>query len=222
MTAGKVYLLGSSHGTTLRDAFRRIELGGTTPLRIATSNAALVQPPPDAARQAAAISKLFRLPGRVERFSVAGEEDAMSPDEAREVIERADVLFFGGGDPVLAARRLVDAGADAWIRAARERGATCIGLSAGSIALGASWASWSEEEPAADPALVPCLGVVPDLVIDCHAEEDDWEELRTVQRLLGDKANALRFAGVGAGAALIVGSDGELEWIGKPYLLPPP
>jgi cyanophycinase-like exopeptidase len=219
VTAGSVYLVGSSHGGTLREAFRRVDLGSTKPPRIATSYAALAHAPADEARQAMAIKKLFRLPGWVERFSVAGEDGATPPDEARAVVDRADILFFGGGDPVLASHRLVSAGADVWIREARARGVTCIGLSAGAIALGAFWGSWLEHEPDADPTVVPCIGVVPDLVVDCHAEEDAWEELHAVQRGLGPRAKGMRFAGIASGAALIVGADGALEWIGTPHVL---
>jgi cyanophycinase-like exopeptidase len=219
VTAGSVYLVGSAHGGTLREAFRRIDLGSTTPPRIATSYAALAHAPADEARQAMAIKKLFRLPGWVERFSVAGEEGATSPEEARAVVERADVIFFGGGDPVLAAHRLVGAGADSWIRDARARGAKCVGLSAGAIVLGAFWASWPEDEPHAVPAVVQCVGAVPDLVVDCHAEDDEWEELHAVQRGLGPRAKGMRFAGIASGAALIVGPDGALEWIGHPHVL---
>jgi hypothetical protein len=105
------------------------------------------------------------------------------------------------------------------VREARARGAVSVGLSAGSIALCAFWASWPDDDPDANATVLPCLRVVPDLVVDCHAEGDDWEELRVVRHQLGKDAHRLRFAGIGSGSALVVGSDESLEWIGKPFSL---
>jgi len=214
----KVYLLGSSHDGAIREVFRRVQAEIPKPW-IGVSCAALARAPRDGREHAGSIGHLFHPAATVERFSVDGEDEAMAPEKARSIVERADVLFFGGGDPVLAAERLVNAGADAWVREASARGAVCVGLSAGSIALGAFWASWPEDNPDAEARLVPCLRVVPDLVVDCHAERDDWEELRVVRHRLGKDAHGLRFAGIGSGSALVVGSDGSLEWIGKSCLL---
>jgi cyanophycinase-like exopeptidase len=215
--SGKVYLLGSSHGATLREALRRVGTEAKKPQRIAMSFAALQHTPTDALKQGLSLANLLGVPAMAERFSVAGEDDATPPEEARAVLDRADIVFFGGGDPVLAADRLVKAGADEWLRAARERGVTFIGLSAGSIALGAHWASWPEG--GGEAALVPCVGVLPNVVVDCHSEEDDWDELRTVQKLLGTKAGTLKFAGIRHGAALIVDGAGAFEWMGDEHWL---
>ncbi len=222
---GRVYLLGSSHGATMGQLFRRVLADAGRPgIHLAVSLAALPSGRGDAQVRAFAAS---HFPGaRVERFSVEGEESPMPADAARAVLERADVVFFGGGDPILAARRLVRAGADAWVRSARARGAACVGLSAGSIALGAYWGSWPDEDPDADPEIVPCLGVVPDLVVDCHAEEDGWEELQTLRRCLVARAPKsaakLMFAGIGHGSALLVGPRGELEWVGRAAIFDAP
>ena len=216
--AGKVFLLGSSGGGAVAEVFQRVarELGGKR-ARVGFSLAAL--PSAGGEGQTRAFLKGALPEAEVARFAVDGEEGTTRAPEARAVVERADVLFFGGGDPVLVARRLVDAGADVWIRDARARGAICGGLSAGSIALGAFWGSWSDESPDEDPAIIPCVGVAADLVVDCHAEEDDWAELRTVKRCLGARGRGLRFAGIGHGCALIVSGGGAHEWIGRDLLL---
>jgi cyanophycinase-like exopeptidase len=214
---GRVYLLGSSHGAAVAEVLRRLVADSGTPRRVAVSFAALASA--DGAAQARGLGRSLFPGAVVERFAVEGERDAMPADDARAVVDRADVLFFGGGDPVLAARRLVAAGADAWVREARARGAACVGLSAGSIALGAFWGDWPADDPDGEPELVPCIAAVKQLVVDCHAEEDDWEELRLVQQKLGHSGEALTFAGIGHGAALIVGPGDELTWIGKAKVL---
>ena len=77
-----------------------------------------------------------------------------------------------------------------------------MGLSAGAMMLGACWAEWpdaaEEGVPHDDGALVACSGVVPDLVVDCHAEEDGWAELNMVHAMLVERA---ALGGAGAGAA---------------------
>src|SRR5579862_9668752 len=83
----------------------------------------------------------------VTRFTVEGEARAMPPDEARAIVAAADLVFVSGGDPVLGAELLARAGADAWIRDARARGASCMGGSAGAIVLGAYWARWPDQAP---------------------------------------------------------------------------
>jgi cyanophycinase-like exopeptidase len=217
---GKAYLIGSGHGPVVREVFRRVEAElPPGPIKVATTLAALERAPSAAHGHTSVLANFTRAGTTVTRFGVAGESFVTAKAEAEAVVAAADVIFFGGGDPVLVAQRLNAAGADGWIRAARQRGAICVGLSAGSIALGAYWASWPDDEPDALAALVPGLGVIPDLVVDCHAEADDWEELRLVRARLGAQADSLRFAGIGHGSALIVDGAGGLEWIGKPALL---
>jgi cyanophycinase-like exopeptidase len=157
----------------------------------------------------------------VERFTVKGERRAMAPEKARAIVDAADVIFLGGGDPVAGARLLVDAGADEWLRAALARGTPCVGISAGAIMLCSWWADWPEDAPADAPhdggELVSCTRVVPDLVVDCHAEHDKWEELKLVRGMLEDRLGERkvpRFVGLPTGTGVIVGSDGSLESVG--------
>ena len=49
-------------------------------------------------------------------FTVRGEAHAMPEAAARAVIEDADLVFLGGGDPVHGAKLLGAAGANAWLR----------------------------------------------------------------------------------------------------------
>ena len=215
---GDIYLLGSSHGGAVREVLRRLTTArGTSRLQVAFSLAALERPRGETDTRAFLTSLL--PDASVARFSVAGEADAMSEASARDKVRGADLLFFGGGDPVLVARRLVTSGADEWVREAHAKGAACVGLSAGSIALGAYWASWSDDDPSAPPEVVRCIGAAATLVVDCHDEGSDWEELRAVRECLGHRGGELTFAGIGHGAALIVAGSGDLEWVGPAMVL---
>jgi peptidase E len=215
-----VYLAASAHERTLREmASQALASIARRPPRVAVSYAAT------SASFHARMSHFIEraLDGaQVERFSVAGEHDPMPAADARAVVERADLVFLGGGDPVLGARRLVSAGADGWLRAARERGVPCMGMSAGAIMLAAWWADWPDTPPPGAPfdggQLVPCTGVVTDLVVDCHAEQDDWSELHLVRAMLRDRlgegADLPRFMGLPAGTGIVVSGGGDYRCIG--------
>ena len=63
--------------------------------------------------------------------------------------------------------------------------------------------------------------IVPDIVVDCHAEGDGWSELKLVSGMLAAEGHALpRRLGLPSGAGIIVGPTGETEWLGaKPFAL---
>jgi peptidase E len=219
---GLVYLQGSGNpssklfGTFLDRAFA--DLGGRTP-RVAVSfapiagNAGIIQK-----FSGWFVGRTFRG-ADVKRFIVAGERDAQPSAAAQKIVEEADLVFLSGGDPVVGARLLVESGADAWLRSARERGATLAGGSAGAILLGAWWASWPDDfddQPFDGGRLVPCTRVVDDLVVDTHAEDDDWEELKMVRGMLRKKAVTIRARGIPTSGGLFILPDGQLEPVGDP------
>jgi cyanophycinase-like exopeptidase len=223
---GAVYLVSSSQKATL-DAMVERALAGIArkPARIAATFAA--SGGPHVAQMSAFLQKAFGG-AEVTRFTVTGENPEMPPWEARAIVDDADLIFVGGGDPVHGAMVLGGGGANEWIREANARGTPCMGLSAGAIMLCAWWGVWPDDAPADAPhdggELVPCLGVVPDLVIDCHAEEDHWAELALVRGMLRDHVDELpnmpRFLGLPTGGGLIVAPDGRLETVGAaPFLL---
>ena len=195
------------------------------PARVAVSHAAAGGPVVE--RMMRAFGGLF--PGaEVRAFRVEGERHPMPAAEARAIVDDADLIFFGGGDPVEGAHILVGAGADAWVREARARGAACLGVSAGAMMLCAWWAAWPDDpEPDArhdGGELVSCTRVVPDLVVDCHAEGDGWCELELVHGLLRDRLDAdaplPRLLGLPTGTGVIVAGDGSIEAVGgSPFRL---
>ena len=234
--AGAVYLAASSHEGTLRAmASRILASADRRPLRIAVTYAAAGGAM--VARMNQHIARLFGG-AQIDRFTVAGESEgegeraeSTSPEVATATIEAADLIFIAGGDPVQGARLLVRAGADVWLRAARARGTPCLGISAGAIMLATWWAAWPDHPdhglgaPHDGGELVPCTGVVPALVVDCHAEDDDWSELRLVRGMLRDRPAGEpepRFLGLLTGRGIIVGPDGSIENVGgSPFVLPP-
>jgi hypothetical protein len=142
----------------------------------------------------------------------------------RSVVDRADLAFVSGGDPVLGARVLQESGAAAWLREASARGTPMMGVSAGAIVLGAWWADWPEDD---DPELertelLECSGVLARQVFDTHDEEDGWGELHTVARLLERRGllQTTRITGIPTGGAVVYGAadvgDGEPEVVGNP------
>ena len=92
-----------------------------------------------------------------------------------------------------------------------------MGISAGSIMLGAWWAEWPDLDAVRDAPhdggeLVRCTHVVPDLVVDCHAEEDNFAELRLVREMLRDQSAPLpRFLGLPTGTGIVVEADGSVS-----------
>jgi cyanophycinase-like exopeptidase len=225
MARGSVYLIGSSKGGTLSAIVKRAlaKVDGRRP-RVAASYAAMHGDSRGLSFMVTTAAKVFGV--EVERFFVPGEHGASHDEDAREILEHADVVFMAGGDPVAGAHLFTSSGADAWLREAHDRGTSFIGISAGAIMLCAYWASWPDSPTHLAPfdggSLVPCLGVVADLVVDCHAEEDDWAELRLVQGMLEEKNLKPRLLGLPHGGGVIVNPEGKLENVGlAPFVLPP-
>lgn len=211
---GTAYLVGSGEANTLQAVARRARAGlNKEKLRIAASFAAIAGEGRGLGFMQRGLTQSF--PGStVERFAVEGEGADMDPKVAARIVAEADLVFVSGGDPALGAKLLTRAGADAWIVEARARGAAVLGVSAGSIMLGAYWAEWEEGDEATP---VRCTGAVPDLVVDCHDEASDWEELRAVKALLSrePRGKGLRYLGIPAGGAVVVDGSGSITHEGR-------
>jgi cyanophycinase-like exopeptidase len=223
---GAVYLISSSQKATLDTMIGRALAGiPHKPARIAVSYAA--SGGPHVTQMSAFLQKAF-AGAEVMRFTVDGEKPDMPAKQARAIVDSADLIFIGGGDPVHGAHILMDSGADEWLRTANARGTPCMGLSAGAIILCSWWGHWPDDSPIDAPheggELVPCVGVVPRMVVDCHAEEDHWSELALVRGMLLDwpdgEHNLPRFLGLPTGSGIIVAPDGTYESVGpEPYRL---
>ena len=224
-SAGRLFLVGSGQDGSLEKIGARAlaETGKAAP-RVAITYAPIADSPEGLRVMTRLAADVFQG-ATLEPFALQGEADAMEPERARVIVERADLVFVAGGDPVLGAKILRAAGADGWLRAAHTRGASMLGVSAGSIMLGTWWASWPDADASdarpldefANGTLVACTRVAPDLVIDCHDESSDWEELRLVKKMCDAKkiGDELRFVGIPTGGAIVVDSLGAHEIVGK-------
>ena len=219
---GTVYLASSGQDGLLDHLARRAHAAfGEKSPRIAVTYAPVAGDAAGLTFMSERMAHLF--PGALfERFAVEGEDGATPPDEARAIVDRADLVFVSGGDPSLGARLLDASGASAWLREAHARGAAMVGVSAGSIMLGAWWADWPEDEAGDQDEqlvrtkLVAGIGAVAGHVFDTHNEEDDWDELRLVARICSREGLSARFVGIPTGGALVFHGDGSMETVGRP------
>jgi hypothetical protein len=123
-------------------------------------------------------------------------------DEERAFLESADVILLAGGDVDLGWRAFEASGIRGIVERRYWDGAVLIGVSAGSVQLGAAgWPAGDPDNPFATWGFAP-------FVVDAHAEEDDWADLRTVVRARGEGARGL---GIPAGGGLVYHADGTLE-----------
>jgi cyanophycinase-like exopeptidase len=221
---GQVYLVGSGQDEMLpKVAARAVDTLRKKNARVAVTYSPVAGDAEGLRFMSERMARLFP-DAALERFSVTGEDSPMSPTEARAVIDRADLIFVSGGDPSLGAKILERGGASAWLREANARGVPLMGVSAGAIILGAFWADWPEEaDGPADPEaelsstrLLACIGAVPAHVFDTHNEDDDWDELRAVEKLCARQGKRARFIGIPTGGAIVFHADGSMEHLGAP------
>jgi peptidase E len=111
---------------------------------------------------------------------------------ARALLEECDVVFMSGGDVLAGMSLLAERDLVPLFHSLSQVGRPMVGISAGSIMLARAWVHFPDDEPgihATDHAVVfPCLGIAP-FYVDAHAEEDDWEELRTLLGLLATRGD---------------------------------
>lgn len=227
-TRGPVYLVASGQdGMLPLVAARAYEALGKKKARVAVTYSPVAGDAGGLKFMSGRMARLFP-DATLERFAVGGEDAAMSAARARAIIDGADLVFVSGGDPTLGAKILERGGASAWLREASARGVPLMGVSAGAIALGAWWADWPEEDGTsvddeaqlAGTHLVACIGAVPGHVFDTHNEEDDWDELRLVEKLCVRHGEKARFVGIPTGGALVFHGDGTMEHLGvEPFVL---
>jgi len=133
-------------------------------------------------------------------------------EEARTILESADMVFISGGDveagmEILEKRQILP-----FLRKLFEKGKPFFGSSAGSIMLGRQWVRWEDPEDDATASLFPCMGFAL-VVCDTHGEAEEWEELRALVRLAPEATVGY---GIPTGAGLCISPDGTLEALGAP------
>lgn len=130
--------------------------------------------------------------------------------KAENILSSGDLVFISGGDvkagmEYLEKRKLVP-----FLRKLYESGKPFFGISAGSIMLCSQWIHWRNPADDSSAKSFPCLGFAP-VLCDTHAEDDDWNELRT---LLGLCPEGTIGYGIPAGGALRVTQKREVTDIG--------
>ncbi len=131
------------------------------------------------------------------------------PRKSMQAMEDCPVIFMSGGDVEVGMKVLAENGMIDFFRSQRRQGKLFIGASAGSIMLAKSWVRWPNPLNDRSAALFPCLGLA-GVYCDTH-DEEEWEELKTLARLVPDGAVCY---GIPSGAALAVHPDGSVRAFG--------
>jgi peptidase E len=132
------------------------------------------------------------------------------PQKAMHIIENSDMVFMSGGDVEAGMIVLEKSGVTGFLRSQYRNGKSFLGVSAGSIMLAKSWVCWPDPENERSAKRFPCLGIAP-ICCDTHDEEDGWEELQALVRLM--PAGSIGY-GIPSGAALIAYSHGSVRAAG--------
>jgi len=131
-------------------------------------------------------------------------------NKAQDIMQMADAVFMSGGDVEAGMRILESKNLINFLQDLYQKGKVFFGLSAGSIMLCREWVRWSNPNNDSTAELFPCLNIA-SVICDTHAEEDEWEELRTALKL---QINGSIGYGIPSGACLKVCPGGHLEAIG--------
>jgi peptidase E len=131
--------------------------------------------------------------------------------KAKSIIENCPIVFLSGGDVevgmrVLGKQRLRD-----FLQTQYRQGKPFFGISAGSIMLAKGWVYWQDPDIESSAELFSCLGIAR-VYCDTHSEEDGWEELHALNRLIPDGSMSY---GIPSGAALIAYPDTSVRALGR-------
>ena len=105
--------------------------------------------------------------------------------EVRKILKEADIIFISGGEVEDGMKWLSIHNLCEYLKVLFNEGKQFICVSAGTIMMGSHWFSIDESKKDSNPTLIECLGIIP-TVFDTHAEDEDWIELKTTLRLLGE------------------------------------
>jgi peptidase E len=132
------------------------------------------------------------------------------PQKAIRIIESCDIVFLSGGDVEAGMRVLEEKGMIDFLRDQYGNGKPFFGLSAGSIMLAKEWVRWRDPAVDSSAELFPCLGIA-QVYCDTHDEENGWEELKVLARLIPQGSVGY---GITSGTALTAYPDGSVRALG--------
>jgi peptidase E len=127
------------------------------------------------------------------------------------ILSSGDLVFISGGDVKAGMEYLEKRNLVPFLRKLYESGKPFFGISAGAIMLCRNWIHWRNSADDSSAKSFPCLGFAP-VLCDTHAEDESWNELRT---LLGLCPEGTIGYGIPAGGALRVAPDGKITSIGS-------
>jgi putative intracellular protease/amidase len=136
-------------------------------------------------------------------------------DKAKAALAAADVIFLAGGEVEDGMDWLKKHGLIAYIKELYRQGKQFAGVSAGVIMMGNYWVRWDVEGDDSTASLFDCLDITP-LLFDVHGEDEDWNELKTALKLLGDGAKGY---GIPRGGAVSADHEGTLINLEKEVLV---
>jgi hypothetical protein len=154
-----------------------------------------------------------RYGAEVEAARTTGEFD---PEETRQLVEAAQMIYLGGGDVSQLAERVRATRLDEQIRRRYQEGALVVGVSAGAIGLSRFWVQFPDDNFELDePKRFACVGAV-EVAIDCHDEESDWEELRALLAAWEreEPGAVVEAYGIPLGGALEIAPSGKISHLG--------
>ena len=106
-------------------------------------------------------------------------------DDAKKTLTEADLIFLAGGEVEDGMNWLKKHDLVPFLKGLYASGKRFMGVSAGVIMMGAHWVHWDIPENNDTAKLFDCMGIIPAL-FDVHGEEEDWAELKTALKLLGN------------------------------------
>ena len=121
-------------------------------------------------------------------------------DDVKRILSSSDIIFLAGGEVEDGMVWLRRHGLVAFLKELYDGNKQFVGMSAGSIMLGSHWVRWENPDDAATAELFDCIGLVP-FIFDTHAEDEDWIELKTALKLMGNGASGYAIPSGGAVSA---------------------
>jgi cyanophycinase-like exopeptidase len=136
--------------------------------------------------------------------------DGADLNNAKNVLEAADIVFISGGDVSAGMDILQKKNMIGFLNELYRQGKPFFGISAGAIMLAKKWVRWPDPDDEKMYELFPCLGFAP-IICDTHDETAGWEELRAALRL---EKEGSRGYGLASGSGVKVTADGKVEVLG--------
>ena len=136
-------------------------------------------------------------------------------EAAKKTLAEADLIFISGGEVEDGMNCLKKHDLTGFLKELYCSGKRFMGVSAGVIMMGSHWVHWDAEGDDSTARLFDCLGFVP-FLFDVHGEDEDWTELKTALKLLGEGSKGY---GLPGGCVISADSRGTLVNLESEYIV---